>query len=102
VTIAPLPADIEAGVRDILVSEFGADAALLSADGRATPLLGRGVGLDSIEALALATALESAFDVQIDDEELTVALFATLGTVVDFVERKQRDRGESSPGGRST
>jgi hypothetical protein len=31
-----------------------------------------------------------------------VALFATLGTVVDFVERKQRDRGESSPGGRST
>jgi acyl carrier protein len=84
-------AGIEAVIRRILVSELGADAALLSRSGSDTPLLGRGLSLDSMEALALVTALEAEFSFQADDADLTVALFATLGTLADYVARKRDD-----------
>jgi acyl carrier protein len=83
---------IEGVIRRILVSELGADETLLSRSGSDTPLLGRGIGLDSMEALALVTALEAEFSFQADDADLTVALFATLGSLVDYVAQK-RDGG---------
>jgi acyl carrier protein len=46
-----------------------------------------------MEALALVTALEAHFSVQIDDADLTVALFATLGTLADCIVRKRRETG---------
>lgn len=88
----PSRAHIEGVIRRILVSELGADVALLSRNGPDTPLLGRGIGLDSMEALALVTALEEHFAVQIDDDDLTVSLFATLGTLADYVARKHGER----------
>ncbi|MDH3688933.1 MAG: acyl carrier protein [Gammaproteobacteria bacterium] len=53
-----------------------------------TPLLGKGVGLDSIEALALVTRIEEEFGIFFDDEELTVELFRTIGTLAEQVRRK--------------
>lgn len=87
----PSRASVEAAIRRILVAELGADAALLCGSEPDTPLLGRGIGLDSMEALALVTALEEQFSVQIDDDDLTVSLFATLGTLADYVARKRGD-----------
>ena len=54
---------------------------------RDTALLGRGIGLDSIEVLALVAAIETEFDVTIDDRELHRSHFATVGALVDFVRR---------------
>jgi acyl carrier protein len=81
--------DIEIEIRRILVDELGADAQLLARSGGETPLLGQGIGLDSIEALALVTALEQRFSLQIDDTDLTVALFSTMSTLAEYVARKQ-------------
>jgi acyl carrier protein len=81
--------DIEDEIRRILIDELGADAELLARSGSETPLLGRGIGLDSIEALALVTALEARFSVQIDDVDLTVTLFSTMSTLATYVARKQ-------------
>jgi acyl carrier protein len=53
-----------------------------------TPILGKGLGLDSVEALALVTEIESEFDIGIDDEELTVDLFRNIGTLAEFVGKK--------------
>lgn len=53
-----------------------------------TPLLGRGVGLDSVEAMALVTALEQEFAVEFQDEELTPSLFASLRSLVQAVTDK--------------
>src|SRR5262249_58124161 len=84
----PWRADVEPVIRDVLVFELGVDAALLSRHGPDTPLLGRGIGLDSMEALALTTALEEHFVLHVDDEDLTVGLFATVGTLADYIARK--------------
>jgi acyl carrier protein len=87
----PSRAAIEAVIRRILVSELGADAEALARAGSEMPLLGRGVGLDSMEALALVTALEEHFAFQVDDTDLTEALFATLGTLAEYVARKREE-----------
>ena len=56
--------------------------------GENTPLLGEGIGVDSVEILKLVAALEEEFDLEIDDEALTLEMFATVGSVARLV----RDR----------
>ena len=59
-----------------------------SSFGRDTPLLGALPELDSMAVVALITALEERFGFIVDDDEIDGAVFATLGTLVDFVEIK--------------
>src|SRR5262245_55757394 len=79
---------IDAAIRRILVDQLGVDAEVVAACDAHTPLLGDGVGLDSLEALAVVTALESAFDVTIDDDVLTPDLFASIDTLAGYVAEK--------------
>jgi acyl carrier protein len=51
-------------------------------------LLGRGIGLDSIEVLQLVTAIEKEFDVTIDDDELLPEQFRSVGNLITFIEGK--------------
>ena len=84
--------EIEDRIRRLLASELAIPAHVLAECGSRTPLLGRGVGLDSIEGLALAAAIETEFDIRIEDDELTVHLFKDLTTLADHVMRKASDR----------
>lgn len=43
----------------------------------------------------LITALEAEFAVQVDDEDLKVSLFESLGTLADYVARKIDERTPS-------
>ena len=56
--------------------------------GRETPLLGALPELDSMAVVALIAALEERFGFIVDDDEIDGAVFATLGTLVDFVDSK--------------
>ena len=53
-------------------------------------LLGHGIGLDSIEALQLAAAMEEEFDLTLDDDELDPQHFRTFGSLATLVEEKLR------------
>ncbi len=64
------------------------DSRLLADATPDTPLLGRGIGLDSVEAMGLALSLERDFDIQIPDSELTVELFESLGALAEYVYHK--------------
>ena len=85
----PLPA-IEDRIREILREEFqgvpGAGVEL-ACD---TPLLGQGLGLDSVDALVLATAIEREFGIVIEDDELSLDLFASIRTLAEHVGGKLR------------
>lgn len=65
----------------------------LSLQGRATafkrdtPLLGALPELDSMAVLAVITGLESHFAITFGDDELHGAVFATVGSLSDLVER---------------
>ena len=67
---------------------------VLSLKGRAdsftleTPLLGALPELDSMAVVALITLLEDRFGFIVDDDEIDGATFASVGTLVDFVQGK--------------
>ena len=55
---------------------------------RATPLLGALPELDSMAILSLITTLEERFGFVIHDDEMEGAVFATLGSLTDYVTAK--------------
>jgi len=63
-------------------------AATLDKIEASTPLLGAGVGMDSIELLRLVCALEEEFGLTIDETEITIDHFRTVGDLTAFLERR--------------
>lgn len=65
----------------------------LSLGGRAgafeddTPLLGAIPELDSMAVVTLITSIEERFGISIADDEIDGSVFATFGSLADFVER---------------
>ena len=53
-----------------------------------TPLLGAVPELDSMAVVALVTALESRFAIQIGDDDLDAATFATAGSLCAMLSQK--------------
>ena len=67
---------------------------MLSLNGRATsftrdtPLLGAIPELDSMAVVSLITTLEEQFGMVVDDDDIDGATFATVGSLVEFVNSK--------------
>ncbi len=80
--------ELELAVKQILVEDLQLTSESVESLGPDTPLLGRGLGLDSMEALTLATSLEQRFEIQILDPELTPSLFNSFSALVQFVRGK--------------
>lgn len=74
-------------VRSILVSTLGIQDRRDAIDA-STPLFGSLPELDSMSVVELVVAIEDAFDITIDDDELTGETFDTLGSLTDLVETK--------------
>lgn len=51
-------------------------------------LLGGIPELDSMAVINVLTALEEHFGITVEDDEISAATFETLGSLVQFVERK--------------
>lgn len=52
------------------------------------PILGKGLGLDSLEAMLLVIEIETEFDIMFGDEELTIDLFQSIGSLAENVRQK--------------
>ena len=67
---------------------------ILSLNGRSaeftaiTPLLGAIPELDSMAVVSLITTLEERFGLTVEDDEIDGAVFATVGSLVEFVQGK--------------
>ena len=55
---------------------------------RSTPLMNSLPELDSMAVAAILTSLEERFGFTIEDDEVDAATFATVGSLVAFVESK--------------
>lgn len=82
--------DVKDVILGYLRSEVDTDGAHISEE---TPLLG-GV-VDSLELMKLVAFIEEEFDVTLDDEDITVEHFRTVGDVERLVQRRVqiRDQG---------
>lgn len=79
--------DLDNEVRNILrdVLSLGPRADRLEA---ASPLLGAVPELDSMAVVGLVAALEDRYGFAVNDDEISGATFATMGSLVDFVRSK--------------
>jgi acyl carrier protein len=84
---------IEDKIKELLVSELNVSRAALAACSSDTPLLGKGIGLDSVETMALVVAIEEQFDISVPDSDLNAALFENLETLANYVLRRLTDGG---------
>jgi acyl carrier protein len=88
---------IEQRIKQILASQLDVDPDTVAQSGPQTPLIGRGIGLDSVEAMALAVGIEEAFDIEIPDADLTTDLFQSIAALADYVRTKQAEQSASEP-----
>lgn len=79
--------DIEREVIRILGEVLSLDARS-SQFSRQSPLLGAVPELDSMAVVSLITALQEQLGIEIDDDDIDGATFASIGTLVDFVAAK--------------
>jgi acyl carrier protein len=56
--------------------------------GDATPLLGALPELDSMAVVAVLTAAEERFGFTVDDDEMNGEVFATVGSLANFISSK--------------
>jgi acyl carrier protein len=81
--------DVTRQVIAALETSLGIPGRLKNADSD-TALLGAIPELDSMAVVAALTALEERFGLEIDDDEIDGSTFATVGALVQLVERKLR------------
>lgn len=79
---------------DITKEVLGILDEVLSLNGRAaafthgTPLLGAVPELDSMAVVGVINLMEERFDFFVEDDEIDGATFATVGTLVEFIQGK--------------
>ena len=83
---------IDEKIRELLVSALKVSRTVVDSCSSGTPLLGNGVGLDSVETMALIAAIEGKFDVSVPDTDLNAALFESLESLSKYVLRKVEGR----------
>ena len=50
-----------------------------------TPMIGEGLGIDSIDILELVIMIEEDYGIKIDNKELGAKVFRTFGTMVEYI-----------------
>ncbi|MHA2277081.1 MAG: acyl carrier protein [Candidatus Kariarchaeaceae archaeon] len=55
---------------------------------RETPLIGKGLGLDSVGVFDLVVNLEKEFDIFFEGSELGIEIFENLGSLVNYISEK--------------
>jgi len=84
--------EVEDAIKRILIAELEIEPSIIAHASTTTPLLGHGIGLDSMEALTLAMGLEEELDIEIADDELTADLFENIGTLAEYILKKTSER----------
>jgi acyl carrier protein len=79
--------DIEHRVKKIITTRLNTrgDIGKIS---KYTPLIGKGLGLDSVSVLELLAGLEEEFNIIFDDSELNIEFFENVGSLTNYINKK--------------
>ena len=77
--------DLKQELKKLLVEALKLDDVTPEQIEDAAPLFGEGLGLDSIDALELAVAIERRFKVSIPDEEVGKKAFRSIDALAAYV-----------------
>ncbi len=77
-------------IRKMIFSELDLRGRSEEGIGWNEPLFGGALGLDSLDALQLATALEERFAVRVPEGDEARDIFVSIDTMAEFVARAQK------------
>ena len=82
--------EMKTKLKDMIIEELHLeDLSANSIDDNA-PLFGEGLGLDSLDALQLAVAVEEQFGVRIKDENEGRSAFSSVASLAEFIAKGQQ------------
>ena len=77
-------ADLEREIKELIVEALSLDVSPEDIETDA-PLFGEGLGLDSIDALEIAVALEERYGVSLDTQEDVKSRFSSVAALAELV-----------------
>ena len=83
-------AELKNRIKQALIEELDLRGKSASDIDDAAPLFGEGLGLDSLDALQLAMAIEERFGVTVPEGEPGRSIFASVDAIADFVLSEKR------------
>ena len=85
-------------IKEVIIESLNLEGMTPESIGDDAPLFGdEGLGLDSVDALELVVALEKAYGIRIDSEEIGQDAFASVTHLEAFVESLQLPEGAGKP-----
>ena len=81
--------ELKTQIKQTLIKELDLEGVAPGAIEDDAPLFGAGLGLDSLDALQLAMAVEEHFGVQVQDGEQGRAAFASVNALADYILEKR-------------
>jgi acyl carrier protein len=88
-------AELKARIKRALIEELDLRGKTEQDIDDAAPLFGEGLGLDSLDALQLAMAIEERFGVKVPEGEGGREIFASVQAIAEFIERSKSEAGAS-------
>lgn len=79
----------QAQLRNLLAAKLNLQELALDTFDNDAPLLGEGLGLDSLDAVELAEIVREQFGVRISTHEEGQAAFLSINALVSFIESRQ-------------
>jgi len=80
-------------IKDIIIRELKLEGKTPAEIDETQPLFGEGLGLDSLDALQLAMAIEEQYQVKIPDGGEERRIFASVASIAEFIARSSEARG---------
>ena len=77
--------DLKARIKQVIIEELHLDDVTPDSIHDDAPLFGDGLGLDSLDALQLAVAVEEHFGARIGDETVGKTAFSSVNALAEFI-----------------
>jgi acyl carrier protein len=81
--------EVRKRLKELMISELNLEGKTPEDIEDAAPLFGEGLGLDSLDALQLAMAIEEHFGVEVPEGEDARPVFANVDSLVEFIASRQ-------------
>jgi acyl carrier protein len=93
------PGELKRQIKRALIEELDLRGKTEQDIDDAAPLFGEGLGLDSLDALQLAMAIEERFGVTVPEGEAGRSVFASVDAIAEFVTSQSNEAPRPSQGG---
>ena len=82
-------------IKELIIRELNLEGKTPSELDDEAPLFGTGLGLDSLDALQLAMAIEERYELRLPEGDEVRPIFASIAAIADFVARSLASPGKT-------